>query len=198
MRFKDFLQLKKIVSTRKVFIIITIPHFFFLPPSLSCFLLPYSDPFPSSRPLPLPSPSLSPFPWPGAPPPPLTLTASPAMSHGSLLPHWLPKASGWQRRTQARAGGGGCQARICQEEQPGAGLEILLGLEHAFMEPSAVILGNYKRPKVPEDCERINIVLPIFANRGERLILVILSRSFNIWETLPQVLSQPARARALG
>lgn len=61
---------------------------------------------------------------------------------------------------------------------------LLLGPERAFMEPRAIIFGNHKRLKVPEDEERINVVLPIFAKRGGRLILVILRRSFNIWETL--------------
>lgn len=66
---------------------------------------------------------------------------------------------------------------------------LLLGLEHAFMESSAIILGNHKGPKVPEDQERINVVLPIFAKKGERVILVILRHSLNIWETLHQVLT---------
>ena len=69
---------------------------------------------------------------------------------------------------------------------------VLRGLAHAFVEPSGLIWGNYKRAKVPKDWEGINMILPIFAKQGERWILIILSCSFNIWETLPKVLSQPA------
>lgn len=95
------------------------------------------------------------------------------MSHGSLLPHWLPKASGQQAgrlqgQTQAQGGRRSCQG---QNLPDGASLvldfRLLLGLKYAFMEPPAIIFGNHKRPKVPEDEKRINVVLPIFA-KGKR------------------------------
>lgn len=95
------------------------------------------------------------------------------MSHGSSLPHWLPKGSGWQAgRLQRRTQAGG-RRQLCQGQDlpDGAGLvldfRVLLGLEHAFLEPRAIVLGNYKRPKVSEDLERINVILPIFA-KGEK------------------------------
>lgn len=81
------------------------------------------------------------------------------------------------------AGGGGCQGRACPRSSLGLDFRVLLGLERALAEPPAIILGNYKRPEVPGDWERINLVLSISAKRGERWMLVILSRSFNIWET---------------
>lgn len=104
-----------------------------------------------------------------------------------MPPHWLPKGSGYrlQRQTQA-PGRRGLLPGPLFARRSGLVLDfrVLLGPEHAFVEPPATILGNYKRPNVPEEWERINVALPIFAKRGERLFLVILSCSFNIWETL--------------
>lgn len=66
-------------------------------------------------------------------------------------------------------------------------LENFVGLEHyigCVMEPPTIIFGNSKRPKVPKDWERRNAVLLILVKKGQRLTLVILSCSFNIWEIL--------------
>ena len=82
-------------------------------PILTLFLLPFHSNFPSSPPsLPLPSCALPPFP----------LTASLAVSHGSLLPHWLPKGSAGRGRHRPGAGGGSCLAKIHQKAWPGAWL----------------------------------------------------------------------------
>lgn len=176
--------------------------YFLLPLSLaSLFPILSLTLFPSPLPLPLSfCPPLFPFPCPHVSLPPLTLTASPAMSHGSLSPLWLPKGSGCrqQRQTQARGRRGRLSGPgFARRSDLVLDFRVLLGLEHAFVEPPAIIFGNDKRPALPEDWERINVVLPIFAKRGERLILVILSRSFNIWETLHYIFSQPVSARIL-
>ena len=97
------MQSKKIVSTQKVLIIVTIPYIFFLPPPLSHFLLPYSNPFPSSLPVKLsffPSfPSLA-LMCPASLPP----DCFPGRESWEFAPTLAPERLCWQRQTQAWGG----------------------------------------------------------------------------------------------
>lgn len=73
---------------------------------------------------------------------------------------------------------------------------VLLDLEFIFVQPLANIFEeDCKRSKVPEDQEKINVLLTIFAKRRERLAVDTLSCSFNIWATLHHILSWSACTR---
>lgn len=71
-----------------------------------------------------------------------------------------------QGRERPGAGGSRCQGQDLPDE---ASLvldfwAVLLGLESP-----GLILGNCERPEVPEDWEKINVGLPIFAKKGRKI-----------------------------